>query len=65
FACRYIISFAGVAAAIPLIAWVHGAYGFDRLFMLLTAAAMVILAAVLLLPRAIPVRAAAQPQAAE
>lgn len=64
FACRYIISFGGVAAAIPMIAWIHGTWGFDRLFMVLTVAAMVIMAAVLLLPRAIPARAA-QPQAAE
>jgi len=57
FACRYIVTFSCLAAAIPMIAWIHGTYGFDTLFMILTAAALAILAAVIMLPRAIPARA--------
>ena len=50
FALRYIVSFSVTASAIPLIAWVHGAWGFDRLFLLLAAAAAAIFLAVALLP---------------
>ncbi len=59
FACRYIVTFSALAAAIPLIAWVHGAHGFDMLFKLLMVAALAILAAVTLLPKAMPARAEA------
>ena len=43
-----------LAAALPLIAWIHGAYGFDTLFRVLAVAAAMILAAVSLLPQRIP-----------
>ncbi|MEZ5817821.1 MAG: MFS transporter [Hyphomicrobiaceae bacterium] len=51
---RYVVSFSVLAAALPLIAWVHGTYGFDTLFRVLAAAAALILAAVSLLPRRLP-----------
>lgn len=51
---RYVISFMVLAAALPLIGWVHGRWGFDTLFMLLSAVAVVIFGAVSLLPRQLP-----------
>jgi len=51
---RYVVSFTVLAAALPLIAWIHGAYGFDTLFRVLAFAAAMILAAVSLLPQRIP-----------
>ncbi len=57
FACRYIVTFSVSSASIPMIAWMHANWGFDRLFMLLAVVATFILLAVLLLPRAIPARA--------
>jgi MFS family permease len=64
---RYVISFAVLAAALPLIAWVHGRWGFDTLFMILSATAAVIFCAVSLLPRQLPdaAPAAAMPAAAK
>lgn len=63
FACRYIVTFTALAASIPMIAWIHANWGFDRLFILLAVTAMVILLAVLMLPQALP--RAAQTAAAE
>ncbi len=54
FACRYIVTFSALAASIPMIAWVHANWGFDRLFMGLAVAALFILLAVIMLPRAMP-----------
>ncbi|NQU69631.1 MAG: MFS transporter [Rhodospirillales bacterium] len=51
FAARYIVTFSVSATAIPVIAWVHGRWGFPVLFMVLAFAAAIILAAVLTLPR--------------
>ena len=51
---RYIVSFAVLAAALPLIAWIHQGWGFDRLFHVLALADVAILAAVWLLPRRLP-----------
>lgn len=51
---RYVVSFSVLAAALPLIAWVHGTYGFDMLFHLLAVAAALILVAVSMLPRKLP-----------
>ena len=56
FACRYIVTFSALAASIPMIAWIHASWGFDRLFMLLAVVASFILLAVLMLPKAIPAR---------
>jgi MFS family permease len=50
YALRYIVSFSVSASAIPLIAWVHGARGFDTLFNILAVAALAICAATLFLP---------------
>ena len=51
---RYIVSFAVLAAVLPLIAWVHHRWGFDVLFHILAGAAIAILCAVLLLPGRLP-----------
>lgn len=51
YALRYIVTFSVMASAVPLIAWVHGAWGFSTLFGLLAVAALLIFVAVLLLPK--------------
>jgi len=51
---RYIVSFAVLAAVLPLIAYVHANWGFDVLFRILALAAFAILAAVLMLPGRLP-----------
>jgi len=51
---RYVVAFAVLAAALPLIAWVHKTWGFDTLFRLLAAAAALTLIAASLLPRRLP-----------
>ena len=51
YAVRYVVTFSVSASTLPLIAWVHGGWGFDRLFAVMAVAAAGILAAVLLLPR--------------
>jgi hypothetical protein len=51
---RYVTSFVVLAAALPLIAWIHQGWGFDMLFWVLATAAGVILALVSLLPRKLP-----------
>jgi MFS family permease len=51
---RYVISFTALAAALPLIAFIYGQWGFDALFRVLAVCAAVILAAVSLLPRRLP-----------
>lgn len=51
---RYVVSFTVLAATLPLIAFVYDRWGFDTLFLLLSAAAFVILCAVALLPRQLP-----------
>ena len=51
YALRYIITFSVMASAVPLIAWVHGAWGFSVLFGLLAVAALLIFVAVLILPK--------------
>ena len=48
---RYIVTFSVMASTVPLIAWVHGNWGFDSLFKLLAIAALLIFCAVLFLPR--------------
>ena len=50
YACRYIVSFVVASSAVPLIAWIHAGWGFDSLFILLSAAAGLIFIAVLMLP---------------
>ena len=62
FAARYIVSLSVTAIAVPLIAWIYGTWGFDRLFVVLAIAAGAILLAVALLPS---LRPAVAPAAAE
>ena len=50
YALRYIVTFTVMASAVPLIAWIHGAWGFDVLFAVLAAAASAIFVATLFLP---------------
>ena len=52
FGLRYVVTFTVMASAVPLIGWVHGNWGFDRLFHILAFAALAIFAATLLLPNA-------------
>lgn len=64
FGARYVITFTGVAAAIPFIAWVHANWGFDTLFRTLAWMAGVILLAAALLPgriRGVAARSAEAP----
>ena len=51
YSLRYIVTFSVSASTLPLIAWIHGSWGFERLFVVLAVAAGAILAAVLVLPR--------------
>jgi len=51
---RYVVSFSVLAATLPLIAFIYDNWGFDRLFIVLAGAALVILIAVLALPRRLP-----------
>jgi MFS family permease len=50
FALRYVVTFSVMASTVPLIGWVHANWGFERLFSILTGAALAIFAATLLLP---------------
>ena len=59
YAVRYVVSFTVLAATLPLIAFVHGNWGFDALFRILAGAALVILAAVACLPKRLPAAEAA------
>ena len=52
YAVTYIIGFTVSASTLPLIAWIHGNWGFDLLFALLSGSALIIFIAVLFLPRA-------------
>jgi MFS family permease len=51
---RYVVSFTTLAASLPMIALVYENWGFDALFWILAAAALVILIAVACLPRQMP-----------
>jgi len=51
YALRYIITFSVMASTVPLIGWVHGNWGFNKLFAILSIAALLIFIAVLLLPK--------------
>ena len=50
YSLSYIIGFSVSASAVPLIAWIHGGWGFDVLFGLLAVCAFVIFIAALFLP---------------
>jgi len=51
---RYVVSFSVLAASLPLISFVYGNWGFDRLFIILAVAAFIVLTAVLCLPKKLP-----------
>ena len=53
YAFRYIVTFSVMASSVPLIAWIHDRWGFDILFILLSAAAICILILALMLPGAL------------
>jgi MFS family permease len=55
YGARYVVSFVALAAALPLIAWVHGNWGFDALFRILAATAAVIFLFVSMIPGKLPV----------
>lgn len=66
FAARYIVTFSISSMTVPFIAWIHASWGFDRLFVILSFAAVGIFSAVLLLPHLRPNETPAeQPAAAE
>ena len=50
YSLRYIVTFSVMASAVPFIAGVHGKWGFDTLFAILSVAAILIFTAVLFLP---------------
>ena len=50
YALRSIISFSVMASSLPLVAWLHGAWGFNMLFGILSLSAALIFLAVLFLP---------------
>ena len=50
YALRSIVTFSVMATALPLVAWIHGAWGFDLLFVLLSLAALLVFIAVQRLP---------------
>jgi len=54
YAVRYVVAFTVLAAALPLIAFVHANWGFDTLFVILAGAAFIIFCTVSLLPRELP-----------
>ena len=51
YAITYIIGFTVSALTVPLLAWIHGSWGFGVLFALLSGLALLIFIAVLFLPR--------------
>ena len=51
---RYVVSFTVLAAALPLIAFIYGHWGFDTLFFVLASVAVATLLAVSQLPRQLP-----------
>jgi len=56
YAFRYIITFSVMASSVPIIAWIHHRWGFDTLFTVLSATAICILGAVLMLPKVLSVK---------
>jgi MFS family permease len=50
YALRYVVTFSVMASTVPLIGWVHANWGFEKLFAILTVAALAIFVATLLLP---------------
>jgi MFS family permease len=50
YAIRSVVAFSVMASTVPLIAWIHGNWGFNRLFELLSVSALLIFLATLFLP---------------
>lgn len=50
YAIRYLVTFSVMALAVPFIAWIHGKWGFNMLFIILSISAFMIFFSVLLLP---------------
>ena len=65
YALRYIVTFSVMASTVPLISWVHQNWGFEKLFVILTIAALAIFAATLVLPGSSPVIQGQKPAATE
>ena len=55
---RYVVSFTVLAAALPLIAFVHEHWGFDTLFRIMASAAVIIFAGAACLPARLPTQSA-------
>jgi MFS family permease len=53
YAFRYIVTFSVMASSLPIIAVIHARWGFDSLFIVLSAAATCIFVSVVMLPRAL------------
>ena len=51
YALRYVVTFSVMASTVPLISWVHQNWGFEKLFSILTIAALAIFVATLVLPK--------------
>ncbi|MCB1745017.1 MAG: MFS transporter [Gammaproteobacteria bacterium] len=64
FAARYIVTFTVTATVIPGIAWLHSSWGFGVLFAVLSAAALLIFTATMMLPSANAVVDGRAPEAA-
>lgn len=54
YGARFVVTFVVLAAALPFIAWVHRAHGFDTLFRILALAAVLVAGFAALLPGVIP-----------
>jgi MFS family permease len=54
---RFVVSFTVLALTLPLVGFIYDRWGFDMLFRVLAAAALLILAAVACLPRRLPAAA--------
>ena len=60
YALRYIVTFSVMASTVPLIGWVHGLWGFESLFPMLSVAAVAIFIAVLFIPTRLAAATAAR-----
>ena len=60
YALRYIVTFSVMASTVPLIGWVHGLWGFETLFPMLSMAAVLTLVAVFFIPTKLAAATAAQ-----
>ena len=54
YGARFVVSSTVLGITLPLVGWVYGTWGFDRLFMILSCVAALLLMIVVLLPRTLP-----------